>query len=243
MTPARLVRLYPAPWRRRYGEEYLAVLEERPLTAAQILDVVWGAIDAHVFPQAPEGRFWMFTRLAGIAGLGAGLALLIGFLGSVIPNVNEYTVPVFAILAVVALLGVHLRQVAVRPVLAWFGFVAALFGLGLALASIVMGIAGELPPLRGEFAYLGGVAMFIGSAALGAVMLAIGVFPMPVGLAFSIGSPLAMIGLLIGAGAAAPDALSLVSEGGIVLYALGWIGTGLSLLVSQSREGALASPD
>jgi hypothetical protein len=182
----------------------------------------------------------MFTRITGVAGVGAGLALLIGFMGWLIPNVNEFTVPAFAVLAIIALVGVHLRQVPVRPVLAWFGFTAALFGLGMALASIALGMAGELPPLGGEFAYLGGVAMFIGSTALGAVMLAIALFPMPVGLAFTIGSPLAMIGLLIGAGAVAPDALSFVSQGGIVLYALGWMGVGLGLLVAQPREGVLA---
>jgi hypothetical protein len=235
-----MVGLYPAPWRRRYGDEFLALLEERQLTTAEILDVVWGAIDAYLFPQPPEGRFWMFTRITGVAGVGAGLALLIGFMGWLIPNVNEFTVPAFAVLAIIALVGVHLRQVPVRPVLAWFGFTAALFGLGMALASIALGMAGELPPLGGEFAYLGGVAMFIGSTALGAVMLAIALFPMPVGLAFTIGSPLAMIGLLIGAGAVAPDALSFVSQGGIVLYALGWMGVGLGLLVAQPREGVLA---
>jgi hypothetical protein len=240
MSPRRLVGLYPAPWRRRYGDEFLALLEERPPTGAQVLDIAWSAIDAHLFPQAPEGRFRMFTRIAGIAALGAGLALLIGFMGWLIPNVNEYTVPAFSTLAIIGLVGVHLRQVAVRPVLAWFGFVAALFGLAMAIASIALGLAGELPPLGGEFAYLGGVALFIGSAVLGAVMLAIAVFPMPVGLAFTIGAPLAMIGLLIGAGAAAPEALSFVSQAGIVLYAVGWLGAGLSLLIAQPREGVLS---
>ncbi|MEX1277543.1 MAG: hypothetical protein WEI16_00625, partial [Chloroflexota bacterium] len=186
MSPRQLVALYPAAWRRRYGEEFLALLEERPPSGAQVLDIAWSAIDAHLFPQAPEGRFRMFTRIAGIAALGAGLALLIGFMGWLIPNVNEYTVPAFSTLAIIGLVGVHLRQVAVRPVLAWFGFVAALFGLAMAIASIALGLAGELPPLGGEFAYLGGVALFIGSAVLGAVMLAIAVFPMPVGLAFTI---------------------------------------------------------
>jgi hypothetical protein len=71
-------------------------------------------------------------------------------------------------------------------------------------------------------------------------MLAIAVFPVPVGLAFTIGAPLAMIGLLIGAGAAAPEALSFVSQAGIVLYAVGWLGAGLSLLIAQPREGVLS---
>ena len=30
MNPHRLVGLYPAAWRQRYGEEFLALLEEQP---------------------------------------------------------------------------------------------------------------------------------------------------------------------------------------------------------------------
>ena len=72
MSPRRLVGLYPAAWRQRYGEEFLALLEDQPPGAIEVIDVAWGAIDAHLFPQAPEGRFRMFTRLAGVAAFVAG---------------------------------------------------------------------------------------------------------------------------------------------------------------------------
>ena len=195
-------------------------------------------IDAHLFPQAPEGRYRMFTRIAGLAGLGTGLALLVGFLGF-IPNVNQYTVPTVYALAMVSLVGIHLRQVSARPILAWFGFAAALFGLATGVTSLVLSGVGALPPSGGEFGYLSGVALWIGSTVLGAVMLAIAVFPMPVGLAFAIGAPLGMIGLLVGNLEASSDVLQTVSLAGIVLYALGWIGAGISLLVAQPQEGVL----
>ena len=57
---------------------------------------------------------------------------------------------------------------------------------------------GVLPTTGGEFGYFAGIALWIGSATLGAVMLAIRVFPLGVGLAFTITAPLAMIGLLAG---------------------------------------------
>src|SRR6266849_4370706 len=41
-----LVRLYPRAWRRRYEEEFVALLEEQPLTINVVLDVVRGALDA-----------------------------------------------------------------------------------------------------------------------------------------------------------------------------------------------------
>ena len=241
MSPHRLVRLYPAPWRDRYGEEFLALLEDRPPAALQVIDIVWGALDAHLFPQAPEGRFRMFTRLAGLAAMGAGAALLIGFLGSVIPDVTRYTVPTVYLLATIGLVGIHLRQVGVRPALAWLGFAAALVGLVTGVVSLILSWTGELPPSGGEFGHLSGVALWIGSTALGAVMLAIAIFPLPVGLAFTIGAPLAMIGLLVGNLEGSSEVLQTVSLAGIVLYAVGWVGAGFSLLVAQPREGILGT--
>ena len=41
-----LVRLYPASWRARYGEEFEALLEERPLGPFDVADVLLSAVDA-----------------------------------------------------------------------------------------------------------------------------------------------------------------------------------------------------
>ncbi len=72
-----LLWLYPPRWRRRYGDEFLAVLEERGLSPMVLLDVLRGALDARLHPQlvalpAPVGgsanpahrrdRFDKFTR-------------------------------------------------------------------------------------------------------------------------------------------------------------------------------------
>lgn len=51
-----LVRLYPPAWRRRYQEEFDAVLEARGVTPSIVLDVVRGAFDAWVRgPRGPLG--------------------------------------------------------------------------------------------------------------------------------------------------------------------------------------------
>jgi hypothetical protein len=47
-----LLRLYPRAWRRRYEDEFAAVLEQQPTSFRLILDVILGAIDAHLWPQA-----------------------------------------------------------------------------------------------------------------------------------------------------------------------------------------------
>ena len=46
-----LLRLYPAQWRERYGEEFGAVLASQRASPALVLDVLGGAIDAHLHPQ------------------------------------------------------------------------------------------------------------------------------------------------------------------------------------------------
>jgi len=44
---AWLVRLYPAAWSDRYGDEFAALLEQSPLTLPVVLDVLRGASEAH----------------------------------------------------------------------------------------------------------------------------------------------------------------------------------------------------
>jgi hypothetical protein len=66
-----LLKLYPRPWRERYGEEFEALLADRPPTVRHRLDIVRGAIDARLHPELvnPDhviDRWW----LAPFAGFG-----------------------------------------------------------------------------------------------------------------------------------------------------------------------------
>jgi hypothetical protein len=62
----RMVRLYPRTWRDRYGEEFLAMLEESPASVRDFLDVAFGALDAWLRPQvASERRLVMVERMRG----------------------------------------------------------------------------------------------------------------------------------------------------------------------------------
>ena len=51
-----LVRLYPRAWRQRYGGEFVALLAQQRLSPRIILDIVLGALDAHVHPQVSAAR-------------------------------------------------------------------------------------------------------------------------------------------------------------------------------------------
>ena len=48
----RLIALYPHSWRERYEEEFMALLSERPPDPLDRIDIVRGAIDARLHPQA-----------------------------------------------------------------------------------------------------------------------------------------------------------------------------------------------
>jgi cytochrome b6-f complex iron-sulfur subunit len=50
-----LLRWYPAAWRERYGEEFLALLEQRPPGIRQALDIAGAAVDARLHPQLRPG--------------------------------------------------------------------------------------------------------------------------------------------------------------------------------------------
>jgi hypothetical protein len=61
-----LIRLYPRRWRERYGEEFEALVADRPLGARQVLDILFGALDARLVSQPP------WTGAAGEPAGGGG---------------------------------------------------------------------------------------------------------------------------------------------------------------------------
>lgn len=75
-----LVRLYPARWRARYGDEFAALLEQRPLGPADVADVVQGAIDAHLRDRGPQPI--RLTRI-GLAAVAGGVLWPMGLFGSI----------------------------------------------------------------------------------------------------------------------------------------------------------------
>jgi len=51
----RLVRLYPRAWRERYEEEFVAMLEQGPVSVRDLYDVALGAVDAWLRPHSRGG--------------------------------------------------------------------------------------------------------------------------------------------------------------------------------------------
>jgi hypothetical protein len=79
-----LVRLYPRAWRERYEEEFVAMLEQGPVSTRDLFDVALGVVDAWLRPQVVhEGRLVMVARMRGsvLAVLWAWAGVVVGGVG------------------------------------------------------------------------------------------------------------------------------------------------------------------
>jgi hypothetical protein len=153
-----LLVLYPAQWRRRYGEEFRAVLESRPLGPFDVADVVLGALDARLALRFAEtssanGGHHSMLRIGGYGAIGGGALLAVGFIGA---NMNDglaglwfvvFGAGLIGILA--ALAGMSGFQAYREPRLAWAAF-------GIPAVGIVLTMAGTIGmALRGDEEFLG----------------------------------------------------------------------------------------
>ena len=88
-----LLQLYPASWRSRYGDEFAALLEERPLGPFDVADVVLGAIDARLHLRGsqpasePSKGLAMTLRIGGYAAILGSLSWVLGFVAETRRNV------------------------------------------------------------------------------------------------------------------------------------------------------------
>src|SRR4051794_13125515 len=97
---ALLLRLYPAAWRRRYGDEFAAVLEERPLGPFDVADVLLGALDSHLHRRGlwtesgPRTAPAMTLRIGGLAAIVFGLVWAIGLGWASARDTDDDTIPI-----------------------------------------------------------------------------------------------------------------------------------------------------
>ncbi|MGH2517241.1 MAG: hypothetical protein ACRDHP_16450, partial [Ktedonobacterales bacterium] len=78
-----LLSLYPPAWRSRYGDELAALLEATRLSPFVFLDVLLGALDAHLHPDILPERVLSMTkriRSAEIAIFSGFVIFGVGFL-------------------------------------------------------------------------------------------------------------------------------------------------------------------
>lgn len=145
-----LLAMYPARWRRRYGEEFRAVLESRALGPFDVADVLLGALDARLTPfrlpgTARIGGHVMLLRLGGFGAVFGGIAWFAGLaVASGLAGDDGRGWLALALLGMVgllvALVGLSAFQGHRDPKLAWLAF--AIPGIGALVSAI--GMAGML---------------------------------------------------------------------------------------------------
>jgi len=86
---SRLVRLYPPAWRARYGPELEALLAARPPRLGDQVDLIFGAIDAHLHPElvlaGPDGtarHVPLGHRLPGLTAILGGLLFSLAYISA-----------------------------------------------------------------------------------------------------------------------------------------------------------------
>ena len=220
-----LLKLYPAAWRARYGDEMAALLEARQMTPRDRVDLVRGAIDAWLHPAVPS----LVPAGAALLGGGCWTMVSVGVLAQPVqldwPGYLLETVPV-AILAAVSLLvaatGCLLRAGEARSRLKAF-----------ATGILVMGSMTWIAMLAGTF--LG----WVSGPALGAAQTTAMVGIAAVGLTL-IRDRIDGIGLLL---FVAPLALLIPSVLTWPLFGAAWTAIGIALWLERQPFAASAAGD
>jgi hypothetical protein len=220
-----LLKLYPAAWRARYGDEMAALLEARQMTPRDRVDLVRGAIDAWLHPAVPS----LVPAGAALLGGGGWTTVSVGALAQPVqldwPGYVLETVPV-AILAAVSLLvaatGCLLRAGEARSRLKAF-----------ATGILVMGSMTWIAMLAGT------VLGWVSGPALGAAQTVAMVGIAAVGLTL-IRDRIDGIGLLL---FVAPLALLIPSVLTWPLFGAAWTAIGIALWLERQPFAASAAGD
>lgn len=242
-----ILGLYPAEFRRRFGEDMVQLFHDRLRDARSgralggtalawislLVDALVTAPREHLrrhrtvaqsLSSAPSAA----SRVLGIAGIVAGLAILAAFVIDLPSGLFRDRLIVFGIGVIAIGIGVHRRQASRAPTAS----MAATVVLGVSVALFLVTVVMELPSIA---VFWSGAALWLGSAAFGAVTALIGAVSRIGGWAVAIGSLLALTGIdrLGLVSQMSPTIFNTVSQVGIVTMGVGWILLGLDLAVRR----------
>jgi hypothetical protein len=234
-----LVRCYPAAWQARYGDEFAALLETRPLGPLDVADVLLGAIDAQLRLRGRQtgiahGKgFTMSLRIGGIAAiLGAALWAVAGLANAgTFPNLVPGAPSALLVAGVpamlVALAGLSMYQARANPTQSWVAFTIPLAG-GLAflvgIGGIFMGGGESFWLLFG----LGGVIAVAGSGIFAVATFRTGVLSRNAAALIGVGAPMILF-------ATSNEGLPILGAVALATFALGWFGLGVQALRLDRR--------
>lgn len=208
---SRLVRLYPAGWRARYGDEFLALLEERPLGPFDVADILLGALDAQlrlrrVGAASTTGRsLSMSLRIGGLAAILGGVLWPLGFYtfagsdgdATAIASIDLAAAALIlvggSLALLVALAGLTAFQARAHPALAWLAFALPAVGL---IASVIGMIGMRFDEGLWGVWGLGTLLTFLGWILFAAITYRTAVLSRGGAILLGIGSILAMLAVM-----------------------------------------------
>jgi FtsH-binding integral membrane protein len=238
---ALLLRLYPARWRARYGDEFAAVLGERALGPFDVTDVLLGALDAHLHLRglgaASEHRkgFAMSLRIGGYAAIvGATLIGLVIVLIGGLTEGSEDAAAIALLVGIAALLvglaGMSAFQARSDPWLVWSAFVMTAVGTIVIYIASVSDLAGVGPSdWRDGLLPIGLVTAGLGSALFGVATYRASVLSRTGALALVIGPAAALIGAIAVSQNAWELGMPLILVG-TVSFLAGWLTLGVAAI-------------
>lgn len=255
-----LIRFYPAVWRARYGDEFEALLEERPLGPFDVADIFLGAIDARL---RLRGRGSVLTqtrgssmslRIGGIAAIAAGalwgfaLVASTGLLPWDLAGDDQWIQ--FAIFAVgslallVALTGLSAFQAREHPMLIWAAFALPAVGTVVSLVGLIgMALLNDAPLVAGVSSWylfsFGLIAAFAGSGLFAIASYRTGALSRRGSMLLVVGSLFLLPTLVTTSNQGAPSFIMVVIT--IVGFSLGWIVLGASA-VRATRPAVDSQP-
>jgi drug/metabolite transporter (DMT)-like permease len=233
----RLVRLYPAAWRDRYGDEFSALLEDIRLSPFDMIDILFAAVDAHLHPQPAETAANL-QRDTHMTRKHYGWAAMLGgtmFIGTWLVDVLYPLAAVGLLLALAGLSAVPGRR---RTGRAWLGFLLPAAGVAVSLVGVVLIAALADSPLIGSVRPYHVLALGVLGLLAGSVVFALDTLPSDSpgrkpAAAILIGAIAAFAGMAPQVYAWTPTPsvpLLAATYGGSVLYGIGWIWLGYTAI-------------
>ncbi len=241
-----LIRCYPARWRARYGDEFLALLDERPLGPYDVADILIGALDArlrsHRAAGSPERGLPMSLRLGGIAAIVGAVILGVSWFGTIsgaLPLDGRALVALIFIGLAALLLALTILsafQARALPRLVWTAFTFAAVGaiaytIGMiALVGVNEGDVTEDGQTFAAVAYaLGGVAAIVGFALFGVATFRSGVLSRTGAVLLAVGPAMGAVAW-VASFTVGWDVGGLIMLSAIACFLAGWIVLGIAAM-------------
>lgn len=242
-----LLAVYPASWRRRYGEEFRAVLESRPLGPFDVADVLLGALDARFMPRryagsaGLDGGHVVMLRIGGLGAVAGGILYFAGIAaasslgGSDTLWIALAALGTLGILA--ALVGLSAFQAYRHPRLAWAAFAIPAVGT---LATVI-GMTGMAFVADGDAPYIGSLSPWevwalgflttlIGSILFGIATVRAAVLSRRAAQALAWSSAAVIVVALGGVNADGSGIETVLVAGSLGAFGMSWVALGVSAL-------------